>query len=293
MPFNPSTLLQASDKFIQYETCRRIGVPYPKTVKAREVSDLQSIEVLTFPLIIKPVTRKDLTDDVFRILYVESPDDYELSRVQLEEFLKSGLEFVISECIPGDDTNIYAYTCFRSNEGEIRNEWTGKKLTQYPDNYGVVSSASNEAPEVVKEQGRLLVEALNAYGIIEPEFKYDCRDGSYKLMEVNLRSMMWNALGRASGVQLHKAMFDYATGGHSVEYKQEKQKSVHLVLLLHEIPNLIARKGYWRHFRRNLFNCDTRVWAIFDPKDIRPFLFSFKILLRMGLLACRRRLGMR
>ena len=72
------------------------------------------------------------------------------------------------------------------------NEWTGKKLNQYPDNFGVFSSASNESVSEVMPSGRKLVTEINAFGIIEPEFKFDHRDKTLKLMEVNLRSMMWN-----------------------------------------------------------------------------------------------------
>src|SRR5690606_14677023 len=129
---------------------------------------------------------------------------------RLKDFIGQGVEFIASEFVPGDDTNIYAYTCYRSQDGTIQNEWTGKKLTQYPDNYGVFCSASNEATSEVLEQGRALVKALDAYGIIEPEFKYDMRDQKFKLMEVNLRSMMWHRTGTISGVRLHKSMYDYA-----------------------------------------------------------------------------------
>ena len=58
-----------------------------------------------------------------------------------------------SEIIPGDGSNIYAYVGYRSKSGKIINEWTGRKLSQYPDDFGVFSSASNEAPDDVLIQG--------------------------------------------------------------------------------------------------------------------------------------------
>ena len=179
--------------------------------------------------------------------------DFKVSKKILIEKVSKSVEFIISEYIPGDDTNIYAYTCFRSHEGQILNEWIGKKLTQHPNNYGVFSSASNEATGIVLEQGRSVVKELDAFGIVEPEFKYDYRDGKFKLMETNLRSMMWHRTGNISGVKLQEIQFKYATGQAITKYKQVLDKRWHFVMMLHEIPNLIARKGYWAHFKYNIF----------------------------------------
>ena len=293
LPFNRDTLLASSDKFFQYQTCEKIGIPYPKTVNIREKSDLEKIDILKFPVLIKPTTRKDLTLDVFRNLYLESIKDYQKNTKKLAHLIDKGVEFVISEYIPGDDTNIYAYTCFRSQKGEILNEWTGKKLTQYPDNYGVFCSASNEAPHDIMKQGRALVTALNAYGIVEPEFKYDSRDDKFKLIETNLRSMMWHRVGSISGVKLHETQFNYATKKPVKNYQQEKSQIIHFVLMLHEIPNLIARQGYWKHFKHNIWGGEKRHWAIFEWQDIKPFFYSLLLISKMGVAAWLRRFGLR
>lgn len=293
LPFNNETILKSLNKFYQYSVCKEIGIPYPKTVHARKTVDLDGLESLTFPLLIKPSTRLDATTDVFRTLYLEDAQIFVKEKNKLIAFLENGIEFIISEFIPGDDTNIYAYTCFRSNEGQILNEWRGKKLTQYPGNYGVFSSASNEAPEIVQAQGRLLVETLNAYGVVEPEFKYDHRDGKFKLMEINLRSMMWHRTGNISGVKLHETQYLYATKETPVKYAQKMDERIHFVLMLHEIPNLIARPGYWRHFKSNIFKGDNRVWAVYEKDDLKPFLYSLVLLGKTGVAACLRRLGLR
>lgn len=293
VPFNRKTLLDASDKFIQYQTCDKIGVPYPKTVNARFVLDLDNIVGLTFPLIIKPSTRNDLTVNVFRTLYLEKEEDFAKSKSYLSELVDAGVEFVISECIPGDDTNIYAYTCFRSQDGAVLNEWVGKKLTQYPDYFGNFCSASNEAPNDVLIQGRAIVDALDVYGIVEPEFKFDSRDGKYKLIETNLRSMMWNRTGTISGVKLHETQFKYATKQPVTKYDQDRSKRIHFVLMLHEIPNLIARKGYWKYFVHNVWGGEKRIWAIYDWWDIKPFVYSLFLLSKLGVEAWQRRFGLR
>ena len=293
VPLNPENLAQCSDKFYQYQICESVGVPYPKTVSVKNVNDIGQIASLDFPILIKPSTRKDLSIDIFRALYLDNAEELGKQQALLLQKIEEGVQFIASEYIPGDDTNIYAYTCFRSQGGDILNEWTGKKLTQFPNNYGVFSSASNDSPEVILDQGRAIVEALDAYGIIEPEFKYDHRDGKYKLMETNLRSMMWNGVGAISGVNLHQTQYQYATSESVSQYEQNKVERIHLVLMLHEIPNLIARKGYWKHFKHNVWAAEKRVWAIFEWRDLKPFCYSLYLLSKRTVGAWLRRFDLR
>ena len=289
IPFNDNNIIFSLDKNNQYKVCEEIGVPYPKSINVTNVDDLLEYGDMVFPMIIKPTTRKDLDTNVFRTLFIDNMEALEFNKPTIKSLLDDGITFILSEYIPGDDTNIYAYTCFRSQEGNILNEWSGKKLTQYPDNYGVVSSASHEADLIVEEQGRVLCDALDAFGIVEPEFKFDKRDNKYKLMEVNLRSMMWHRVGSISGFNLHETMYKYACGKSYIHYKQDKKRSAHFVLMLHELPNLIARKGYYQHFKRNVFGGESRKWAIFDSRDIKPFMFSLLILCKLLGGACLKR----
>ena len=293
LPFNPDTVMQSFDKYYQYSVCEKIGIPYPKTCRLNKVADLEKVEDLIFPVLVKPSTRVDIVQNVFRNIYLEDSEKYLAEKTKLKEFIEQGVEFIASEFVPGDDTNIYAYTCYRSQNGIIQNEWTGKKLTQYPDNYGVFCSASNEAPDMVLEQGRLLVDALDAYGVVEPEFKFDERDGKFKLMEVNLRSMMWHRTGKISGVRLHKSMYDFALGSKPIKDAQYKEPTIHFVYMVHEVGNLIARKGYWKYFKHNVWGGDKRVWAVYELQDIKPFLYGLYLLSKASVSACLKRFGMR
>lgn len=293
LPLNPDTVMQSFDKYYQYGVCEKTGVPYPKTCQLNTITDLEKVDELIFPILIKPSTRVDIVQKVFRNIYIEDMAGYTANKGRLKGFIEQGVEFIASEFVPGDDTNIYAYTCYRSQDGTIQNEWTGKKLTQYPDNYGVFCSASNEATSEVLEQGRALVKALDAYGIIEPEFKYDVRDQKFKLMEVNLRSMMWHCTGKISGVRLHKSMYDYAVGNQPIKDVQNKQSTIHFVYMVHEIGNLIARKGYWKNFKHNVWGGDEKTWAIYERQDIKPFIYSIYLLSKVSASACLKRLGLR
>ena len=274
VPFNYDNVLQSLDKYVQYSYCQKYNIPYPKTQNIKIVEDLKKIESMMFPILVKPNKRDDATTDVFRSLFLENIDEYKKSIKKLQYFLNKNITFLASEFIPGDDTNIYAYVGYRTQEGKILNEWIGKKLTQYPDNFGVFSSGSNEAPEVVREQGIKLLEVMNLKGICEPEFKYDERDGKYKLMEINLRSMMWHRVGNLSGINVQYSQYLDAIGKEVPKLIQNQEKKVHLVYMKHEILNLIFRKSYLKHFKYNVFGSKNREFAVWDKNDMKPFLFD-------------------
>jgi D-aspartate ligase len=291
VPFNRDKLIDQINKYFQYQACEKIIIPYPKTLNIKLATDLEIIDTLNFPLLIKPSSRKNFNLDVFRTLYIEVYEDYIKAKTNLIEKLKEGFEFVISEYIPGDDTNLYIYTCFRSEDSKILNEWNGKKLTQYPDAFGVFSSASNESTDTVLIQGRALVDSLDAKGIVEAEFKYDERDGQFKLMETTLRSSMPHRIGNISGVKLYETQYKYATKQEVIQYTQDKSQRIHFVLMSHEILNLVVRKGYWKHFKHNIWGGDKRDWAIFEWRDIKPFYYSLLLFLKIFIKAVLVRLS--
>lgn len=274
VPFNYHNVLKSLDKYIQYSFCEKYDIPYPKTQNIETKDDIQKINSMMFPVLIKPNKRDDITTDVFRSLFLKTIDEYKKNIEKLEYFLDKNIIFLASEFIPGDDTNIYAYVGYRTQHGKILNEWIGKKLTQYPDNFGVFSSGSNEAPEIVKEQGAKLLEVMDLKGICEPEFKYDERDGKYKLMEINLRSMMWHRVGNLSGVNIQYSQYLDAVGKSVPRQIQNQEKRVHFVYMKHEILNLLKRKAYWKHFKYNVFGCKSREFAVWDKTDVKPFLFD-------------------
>lgn len=291
IPFNKNNFPACLDKYTQYTWCDTLGVPRPKTIEIRTVEDIDAISEITYPVLIKPKTRQDEKINIFRNLHLNDEHDLRTNTETIKNFVLAGVSFIASEIIPGDGSNIYAYVGYRSMEGRILNEWTGKKLSQYPDDFGIFSSASNQAPVEVLDQGKTLLNGMDLKGIAEPEFKYDCRDGKYKLMEINLRSMMWNRVGYLSGVNLHYTQYLDAIGGEVPSYRQEKTRDTHLVCLKHELSNLIRRKGYAGIFYHNLFGGDVTNIALFDIRDLRPFLVNCVDIIDEIIEAGRKRIG--
>jgi predicted ATP-grasp superfamily ATP-dependent carboligase len=293
VPFNYDNVLQSLDKYVQYSFCEKHDIPYPKTQNIQNVADVQKIESMMFPVLVKPNKLYDSNIGVFRGLLLNDKNEFIKKIDEVKDYISKGVTFLASEFIPGDDTNMYSYNAYRNQKGVILNEWIGKKLTQYPDNFGMFSSASNEAPEIVKVQGRKLLEVIDLKGICEPEFKYDSRDGKYKLMEITHRSTMWHRLGFLSGVDINYTLYLDAIGREATKVQQNINEKVHFIYMKHEILNLLFRKGYWKHFKYNVFGCRNREFAVYNSGDIKPFIYDLFELMKGLVGRCLRVLKLR
>ena len=275
--FNHTNAVNYQNKMLQYDFCKKLGIPIPKTILISNKKTLEMSNLLQFlfPLLIKPTHRDNFNSKLFRNLLIKDIADFQKKIPILHKYIDNGINFIISEVIPGDGSNIFSYTAYRSKNGKILAEWGGKKLSQFPNDYGVFSSASNESVDIIFEYGQKLLDAMNLHGINQPEFKYDHRDRKYKLMEINLRPMMWHRVGTLSGVPLNYIQYLEAIKDPIPKYSQNIKTKIHYIYLNHEIINLLRRKKYFSIFKNNIWGGDKRVFALWDIKDPLPFSMSF------------------
>ena len=291
LPFNRENLLLTIDKYAQYSSCEKLGVPYPRTVLIGDLCSIESILSLPFPVIVKPNRKEHHSTGVFRNLRLADHCAFERNVADIRKWVSQGKVFIASEIIPGSGSKVYAYVGYRDKKGNTLNEWTGKKLSQYPNDFGSFASASNQAPVEILHQGRALLEGMNLFGIVEPEFKYDHRDGKFKLTEINLRSMMWHRVGNLSGVDIEYAQYLDAIEEKVQKQTQIKDKDIHLVYLRHEVLNLLTRRGYVRVFISNIFGSAETHFALYDKGDIKPFLIDCMRILTAVILGLRKKMA--
>ncbi|MFM1651933.1 oligosaccharide flippase family protein [Brevibacillus sp. B_LB10_24] len=271
LPYNHDNLQQYINKIEQYKHCEKAEIPYPNSRYIETEERYHQILDIPFPVVVKPAKRDHAGPEVFRSLIFHSHRDFERHEELVRSFLARGIPFIASEIIPGDASQIYSYIGYRNRHGTILNEWTGRKLSSYPDNFGVFSCATNQAPAEVVQLGRKLLESMDLHGICEPEFKYDARDGTYKLMEVSLRSTMWNRVGHLSGVDILYTQYRDAIGEENIRQEQDQSKQIHFVYLQYELLGLFRGAIPFKTLWRNLFSSDKTAFAVFDLTDVKPF----------------------
>jgi len=199
-------LAWAYDKRLTNQLAAGIDVDFPKTLDVRGRDDLTSLD-LRFPVVLKPAFKKG--DNRFTRDKAWRADDLTTLRTRYDEArdLVGSDVIMIQELIPGGGGTQFSYGAL-CVEGRVLASVTARRTRQYPLEFGHSSSfvETVENPAVEQAASRLLA-AMRYTGIAEVEFKYDGRDGRYKLLDVNPRAWTWHALCAAAGVDFPYLMW--------------------------------------------------------------------------------------
>ena len=115
-------------KDYQHKLASKLGIPFAETKVLSDIDDLELLRQLTFPVVVKPITR-NTKRELFRIRKYDSFD--RLSR-DISGYLGEHT-FLVTRFIDGPDTNLYTFGSY-SKSGKVLMEFTGRKLTRlFPD----------------------------------------------------------------------------------------------------------------------------------------------------------------
>ncbi len=189
---------QFIDKQHTYALAEKMGIPAPRTLLPRSAQDVEQYAgTVRYPCLIKP-THSHLFFARFRTKMVEVADAAQMLAAYRQAD-DAGLQVLIQERIPGDDSHGVNYNAYVW-DGEPLVEFTAAKVRLSPPRFGVPRVViSRQIPEVIAP-GRRILKAMGYYGYACTEFKRDPRDGIYKLMEVNGRHNRSVLLAVACGI---------------------------------------------------------------------------------------------
>ena len=178
-----------------YNICEQYGLPYPKTVLVTPESDIDGlVDALTFPypMILKPGNSISYLEVHFEgQKKAFTIKDSEEMKLMLHRCYEAGYpdEMIIQDFIPGGDENMRVLNAYVDKNHKVRMMCLGHPLLEDPSpkaigNYVGILPDYNEA---VYQQIQDFLEKIGYTGFANFDMKYDPRDGSYRLFEINLR----------------------------------------------------------------------------------------------------------
>lgn len=206
------TLYPIINKALLYEVASQAGIPTPKVLYGFDQSEAEDwAGSVQYPVIVKP----SQTPEFFsrfnaKVLQVNSREELKRQLAKITEF---GLDVMVSEIIPGQQTDIRTYRSYIDRHGQIIAEMCSEKIRSHPPEYGVgIVQRTIPLEDPLCRQGQALLKALNFRGFASTEFKRDARDGQLKLMEINPRPAMVQRLFRKAGINFARLAIDDAMG---------------------------------------------------------------------------------
>jgi predicted ATP-grasp superfamily ATP-dependent carboligase len=204
-----ATIERIVNKRSQYGIAEKVGIPTPRSYFPESAEDIRRLsEGLPYPCILKPYRSHLFTKKMAAKVFVVKS-----ARELIEAYDRlSAMDVMIQEIVPGGDDALFGYLAFWDAEGAERAWVTKRKLRQYPPHFGDGSlQITVDAPEVA-ELSRRLLRTFCYRGLVGVEFKRDARDGTYRLMEINPRTVSGNQLAITAGIDFPAIVYEYLSG---------------------------------------------------------------------------------
>ena len=185
------------------EAAQRLGAPHPRTICLASEDDLAAVPDSE----LRDAFLKPRNSRAFYARYGIKAFRFE-TRFQAVAFVRearrAGLQLVLQEYIPGPPTGYYFVNGFMDRTGSVCASVT-HRLRMFPPDFGDtcygVSIRPEEVPAAMDVVKRFLG-ALRYRGVFDAEFKYDERDGLFKVLEINPRPYGFIGFAARSGVDL-------------------------------------------------------------------------------------------
>lgn len=261
---------QFIDKKRTYALAESIGVPAPKTTTPHCVEDVERYGTTAqFPCLVKPCQCHSYYNRFKRkMTQVENLDQM---LTAYREAADAGLEIMLQEWIPGDDSFGANYNSYFWN-GVPLVEFTAKKVRNAPPGLGAPRVVVSQHVDEVFEPGRKILRAMGFYGFACTEFKKDPRDGYYKILDVNGRHNMSGLLAVHCGINFPWLQYKHLVCGEPPTACDSKT-GVYWIDLIRDIVYSLKYAGKERYSLAEYLQpyLGPHTFAILDLQDPMPF----------------------
>ena len=185
------------DKSITYRFAAEVGVDIARSYGPATRETAARLD-LAFPLVVKPLQSARFWE-VFGKKLLVVLDRPELIAA-MDRVAAAGMEAEVLDLVPGPDGNVYSYTVYLDRWGQPAAELASRKLRKAPRHFGVGRAATACSAPELRERTLELLRRIEWRGLACVEYKLDARDGRYRLMEINGRCPLTNALPTRCGI---------------------------------------------------------------------------------------------
>lgn len=267
-----------------YRLAEASGTAFPRSYFPDNYDEALAVkDSLRYPAFIKPYWGHQWRahfGGLHKGFKVRSAEEF-LARFR--EVLASGHAALVQSYVTSADDNLFSVSLYVSQGGEVLAAFPRRQVRQYPPNSGTVTLAISERNPGLVENAARFCRSIGYRGIAGLEYKRDCEDGEYKLLDFNPRLMLSDSLTAYCGINLALMQYLDVTGQPPSARREWREG----VKWLDSIEDFRAFRQYhergeltWRDWWTSLRGA--RVFALFAWDDPLPFLVDRKFGLSYG-----------
>jgi D-aspartate ligase len=184
---SPELVRALSNKRELHALAQRHGIPTAETTFPESLEEVRSFAASAgFPVMLKASDGLRLQARTGKKMVIAR------SAAELVEWYQrledpSDPVLMLQEYIPGGDDTIWMFDGYFDRNSDCVFGVTGKKLRQFPVHTGATSLGICLENTPTREQTCRFMKAIGYRGILDIGFRYDARDGGYKLLDPNPR----------------------------------------------------------------------------------------------------------
>lgn len=256
-----------------YKTYANSGLLFPKTIYYDCKQNENNFTDLTYPLVVKPANVV-----MYNHLYFEGKN--KIYKVNSEEELQETIaiikhggytdQMILQEFIPGDDSYLFDAVVYVNSQGNVEfmsfaQIGLQERTKGMVGNAAVLINGFNTTIGNVKKMSKDIkkfMEAIKYRGFAEVDMKYDIRDNTFKVLEINARQGRCSYYVTALGKNLVRVLVDDVLYRMQNDYTFLDQK-----VLLSFVPKGIAKK----YIENKAFKKEAmRLWKnVVKPMDFK------------------------
>jgi D-aspartate ligase len=224
----------ALDKRLTYGKAAELGIAAPWTSVRKSSADTDTSS-FPFPVILKPAVNHHFFPQTnLKALAAANREELERGYTQMLRYIPVE-EILVQEHIPGGGENQFSF-CGVCKNGRVYASLVAQRRRQYPVEFGNASTFVETTKQpIVEAAGRRFLESIGFDGMAEVEFKFDTRDGKYKILDVNPRPWGWHSLGKAAGID-----FPYLLWRQKLGLETSEPRAPRNAAWIREITDLVA-----------------------------------------------------
>jgi predicted ATP-grasp superfamily ATP-dependent carboligase len=277
-----------------FHLAKKLGAPTAESMFPLCEEDVRRfIEQARFPVLLKGIdgARLERRCGLKKILLWDSD---ELLRRYREVEDPSSPNLMLQEYIPGGEEAMWLFNGYFDEHSRCWAAFTGRKLRQAPIDTGSGSFCECVWNQDIADLAIALAEEMGYAGILDIDYRYDSRDGTYKLLDPNPRvGEIYRLFVSAEGLDVVQMFYLHMTGQPLPDSTQQEGRT-----WVSEDKDLIAAILYrlkgrlrLRDWLRSIRGVNEKRWIVRD--DLRPCLHVALRLASVLIGGVLKRLGLR
>lgn len=273
------------DKRELLRAARAVGVDVPRCYGAA-TADLACRADVAYPVVVKPVVGYRFVAR-FGVKLLVARDPAEL-RAAIARVHAADVACEVFDLVPGRDDQIWAYCTYVDRRGAAAPGVTVRKRRQSPASFGVarVATVVDDLP-ALRDATLAIARRLDLRGIVASEFKRDPRDGRFRFLEVNGRSVIYNALLRRAGLDVAGLAWSEQVTGRAEAQVRSRWRGTWVNLHADLLHSTLRREEDLRFGDFAAPYVGPWLEAVWSPRDPLPFLAQWARTARLAVSRAR------